>query len=507
MPRSESLRVLFIRPPFTRLKGTGQAPYYPLGIGYLTSVVNAIEGVTAKLYYPENTPAEETGYTIDKKGVFESRSISQKRYFSAVSSNDHPAWAELRAILIEYKPHIIGISLLTPEVASTAKCIEIVKRIVPECLVICGGIHPTFEPADTLAIKGVDYIVLGEGETAIARFVVAIRDNVVPSNIPGLYDGKSTSSRVFSPCEQINSLDTIPFPSRSHSFFPERFSNVAVGSIMHSRGCPWRCGFCSSRRFWQERVRFRNAQNVVEEIKSIHRQFGIRTFTFWDDAFTIDRDVTGALCEEILRMDQRIAWRTATRQDLLDDQMIRLMKRAGCVQLELGIETGSPRMLEIIRKDIDIKDTPGVIDRVNRHGIACGVFLMAGFPDETEQDLEQTLTFIKQIKPAEIVLNIFDPMPGSEQFDRAKELGLIAQNTNFSRFEYWPDAHYVAGIQPDRFNEMIGTISQYVFNYNTSLPALRRRALPELKRLFQIDKKSLFNKGMRFFSNRFFRHV
>ncbi len=496
---------MFLRPPYTRLKGIGQAPYFPLGIGYLTAVVNSIEGIEARLYYPENTPAGESGPIIDKKGVFDLRSAGQKRYFEALREGSHAVWSELLQVLRTFKPDVVGISLLTPEVASAAACIDIVKRDNPSCFIICGGVHPTFEPHGTLDIPGVDCVVMGEGETAMVQVAEAIRDGLDPAQVPGVIT-RHSPERHFTGCAQIDALDSIPFPARSSSFFPERFSDVALGSIMHSRGCPWRCGFCSSRRFWQEKVRFRKAERVVEEIEAIRSEFGIRTFTFWDDAFTIDAAITGELCEAILAMKHPIAWRTATRQDLLDDRMIRLMKRAGCVQLELGIETGSPRMLELIRKDIDLGETPGVIDRVNRHGIACGVFLMAGFPDESEEDLMNTLAFIRRIHPAEIVLNIFDPMPGSEQFERGKELGVVPREVDFMNFRYWPDAHYAAGVSRERFNELIERMSRYVFQYNTSLPALKRRALPELTRLIRIDRKALFRKGIRFLSHRLFGH-
>jgi anaerobic magnesium-protoporphyrin IX monomethyl ester cyclase len=281
---------------------------------------------------------------------------------------------------------------------------------------------------------------------------------------------------------------------------------VAMGSLMHSRGCPWRCGFCSSRRFWNERVRFRSADNVVDEILKVHKDFGIRVFTFWDDAFTIDRRLTEALCEAILRSPLKIAWRTATRLDLLDDSMLRLMRRAGCFQVELGIETGSPRMSEIIRKDIDLALAPEIIDKANRHGIACGVFLMAGFPDETRDDLLQTLAFMKRIKPAEIVLNILDPMPGSEQFDRAVELNLIHQPIDFTRFSLWPDAHFMTNISAEEFNALIEEISHYVFRYNSSRTALFRRARPEILQLMRTDRAVLLQKATRFIQRRFLRN-
>ncbi len=500
---SDVFRVLFIRPPYTRLKGFGQAPYFPLGIGYLAAVANNMEGVSAKIYYPENPGPGEQEYLVDKQNVFRMRSIGQQRYFDALDNDKHPVWNEVRQVIQDTAPDLVGISVLSAEVGSGVKITEIVKSEFPDCPVVWGGVHPSFLIAESLEYTGVDYVIAGEGETALSQLIRSLQTGSVPTDIPGVY---SAETRV-APCpvHLIRDLDTLDFPDRDNLYFPERFSPVAMGSIMHSRGCPWRCGFCSSRQFWMEKVRFRSAENVLSEIQRINRDFGVRVFTFWDDAFTADRSKTEQLCEAIIRFKPPIAWRTATRIDLLDDAMLRLMKRAGCIQLELGIETGSPRMLELIRKDIDPDAAARAIDRVSKHGIACGVFLMAGFPDETREDLKQTLQFMKRIQPAEIVLNIFDPMPGSEQYDRAIELGLLPQKPDFIKFPLWPDAHFVATMAPEEFNEIIDEISRYVFTYNSSRAALFRRAKPEILQLLRSDRKVLFTKGMRFLKRRLFK--
>ena len=128
---------------------------------------------------------------------------------------------------------------------------------------------------------------------------------------------------------------------------------------------------------------------------------------------------------------------------------------------------------------------------------------MAGFPDETREDLLQTYEFMKRIRPAEIVLNILDPMPGSEQFQRVIELGLLKEPVDYTRFPLWPDAHFVRDIEPEEFNRMIEEISAYVFRYNSSRTALIRRARPEILQLLRADRKVLLQKAFRFVKRRF----
>ncbi len=492
-------RVLLIRPPYTRLRGIGQAPYFPLGIGSMAAVLNAIPGVEAKIYYAEHPGPGEKPYIIDKKSVFESRSQAQKQYTKALQTDNHPAWVEAEHVLKNFKPDLVGLSVLTPETGSALKLTSLSKTLLPDTPVIWGGVHPSFEVSATLALPGVDYVIAGEGERTLAETVNVLRAGNDPSSIPGVF---ARNRPVGDICGRtlIENLDELPPPDHSAVLFPERFTPVAMGSLMHSRGCPWRCGFCSSRRFWNEEVRFRSAEAVVDEIRKINRDYEIRVFTFWDDAFTIDRRLTEELCEAILKSSIKIAWRTATRLDLLDDALLRLMRKAGCFQIELGIESGSPKISELIRKDIDLDSAPAIIDRANKHGIACGVFLMAGFPDETHEDLMLTLDFAKRIKPAEIVLNVFDPMPGSEQYERTVELGFLPDPIDFTHFPLWPDAHFMTNVSPDEFNRIVDKMSAYIFLYNSSRTALMRRARPEILQLLRTDRKVLFQKALRFFS-------
>ena len=149
-------RVLLIRPPYTRLRGIGQAPYFPLGIGSMAAVLNAIPGVEAKIYYAEHPGPGEKPYIIDKKSVFESRSQAQKQYTEALQTDNHPAWVEAEHILKNFKPDLVGLSVLTPETGSALKLTSLSKTLFPDTPVIWGGVHPSFEISATLALPGVE---------------------------------------------------------------------------------------------------------------------------------------------------------------------------------------------------------------------------------------------------------------------------------------------------------------------------------------------------------------
>ncbi len=495
------MKILLVRPPYTRIRGVGQTSFFPLGIGHLAAVLRQ-EGHETYIYYAENPGPGDEVPVHHKQKVFESRHEAHQQYVKSIENDELPVWQEFRNIVQEIKPDVTGISLLSVEVASSLKLTKIAKREHPETFVVWGGSHPTFMPEDCLGFDEVDAVIRGEGENTIKDLVQALESGADIQKVRGLSFklNKSFIHNNIGPL--IESLDSIPFPARDAVLFPERFPTPSMGVIMTSRGCPWRCGFCSSRIFWQKIVRFRSAENVMKEIKEVHEKYGTRYFTFWDDAFTMERDKAVRICEQIEKLRLPIFWRTATRLDLIDPPLLKLMKKAGCVQLEVGIESGSPRILDLICKDIQLSKVRSAIDMVNDHGMACGVFFMAGFPDETEEDLRLTLNTMEKLNTSEIVLNVFDPMPGSDQYERLKELDLIKEPVDWLNFALWPDAHYVKNITPERFNELIEMISVYVFKYNRSFPAIKRRAIPEIKALLKKDPKLLLNKAWRFLTKR-----
>jgi radical SAM superfamily enzyme YgiQ (UPF0313 family) len=473
----------------------GQAPFFPLGIGTIAATLRAA-GIEAHIYYPENDPPGAPPPIIDKASVFENRKAAHRRYLAALADPGLPVWRELLQVLERLDPDVVGVSVLSSEVGSALMVSRLAKEQRPDRLVVWGGVHPSFLPDECLSYPEVDVVVRGEGEQTMLELCQAWNHRSI-DGIPGISHRRGNRIVHEPDRELIADLDSLPLPAREAALFPERFNQAAWGALITSRGCPWRCGFCSSRLFWHKIVRFRSPANVVAEIREVQRRFGIHSFIFWDDAFTMEMDRSLALCEEILAANLRITWRTATRIDLLSPRLLRLMRRAGCTQVEVGVESGSPRMLRAMVKDIEIEQVPEKLELVRKHGIACGTFFMAGFPGETEEDLRQTHALMQRIRPAEIVLNVFDPMPGSELFEEARRLGLLPDPIDWTAFPLWPDAHYVKNIPPQRFTELVEAMAADVFRYNRSPGALYRRIKPEAIHLLLRDRRTLWEKMAR----------
>ena len=495
------MRTLLVRPPNTRLKGIGQSPYFPLGLGYISAVLRD-NGVESKLYHAENPRLKCESVVLDAEATFDFRSASYRRYLDSMKNDDHYVWKEVEETLRSYRPDIVGISLLSVEVATALKVSQIVKRYNEKCTVVWGGLHPTFLPNDCLKNNEVDFVIRGEGEHPMLELCRALEKGQKPSGVPSL-SLRQNGEIVHNPlCEPIANLDDIPLPARDNVLYPESFDFKSLGSMIISRGCPFRCSFCSSRNFWDKKVRFRSPENIVKEIAFLKKEYGTKHIMFWDDSFTINKDTINRYLRAIRESGLDINWKTATRADLIDEELLDVMKKSGCVKLEIGVESGSDRIKKVICKDVTNDQIKRAFTMINKRGIGSGAFFMAGFPDETLEDLEQTFNLMKELNATEIAFNIFDPMPGSSEYDKCIKLGLIPEHPDWNDFPFWPDAHYVRNISREDFSAYANMMAKWLFKRNNSFKSKFMRNKQLFMYLLMNDPKFLLKKIYRFIQRR-----
>lgn len=495
------MKILLIKPPYTRLKGVGQAPYFPLGLGYIASVLRD-NGFEVKIYHAENPREKNEEIILDAEVGFDFRSIGNRKYLDSIKNPDHYVWREVKDTLESYNPDIVGISLLSVEVASALKISQICRQYNDKCYIVWGGLHPTFLPSDCLMNKEVDFVIRGEGEYPMLELCRSLQQGSKISGVPNL--SYRNNGEIFhnETAGLINNIDDVPFPARDSILYQESFDFKSFGSMIISRGCPFRCSFCSSRNFWDNKVRFRSSENIIREIKTIKKDYGTKFIMFWDDSFTINRSIIEKYCQALIDADLRINWKTATRADLIDEDLLNVMKKSGCVKLEIGVESGSDRMKKIIYKDVTNEQIKLAFTLINKSGIGSGAFFMAGFPDETIEDLEQTFQLMKELDATEIAFNIFDPMPGSTDYHKCIERGLIPKNPNWNNFPFWPDAHYVSNISREDFTKYANTIAKWLFNWNNSLKIKFRRNKHFILFMIKNDPGFLLKKGYQFIKQR-----
>ena len=493
--------VLLIKPPYTRLRAAGQAPTFPLGLGYIAAALEQ-NGFQTGIYNAEIPSPEDKPLAIDKKSVFDQRSRGHRRYQEVLKQDNFHVWKEIADLLRKTRPGLVGLSLLTVEAGAARKVSALVREILPETPVVWGGVHPTFCTGDCLRYPEVDYVIRGEGEeiaVALSRALISGKNSI--TQLKGVSFKENGQIRHNPPAEPMESLDRYPVPARHLLLNMNKQQVSSLGGMILSRGCPWSCSFCSSPQFWGRRVRFRSTRAILREMSGLIEEYGIRSFTFWDDSCTLNRKSMAALCRGILDRKIKATWKTATRIDLLDRDMLALMRNAGCIQLQLGIESGSPNMSKQICKEIDLSRVPDALQQINEAGIASGAFFMAGFPEETEEDLELTFRMIRELKSTETVLNIFDPMPGSPIFRQVLDLGLLQEPVDWCDFPLWPDRDFLSAMSREAFDDRVEKISAWIFQYNARPINFFRRIKPELSYFIKNDPLYLAGRIRRFLSH------
>ena len=457
------MKILLIRPPYARLRSSGAKPCFPLGLGYIASVLKQ-HGYETSLYHADNPRSKEEQIFSDPEAGFKTRVDSYRRYLDSLKDNDHFVWKEIKETFEIQNPDIVGVSLLSAEVGSALKVSQICKEVNKKCHIVWGGVHPTFLAEDCLKYGEVDFVIRGEGEYAMTELCQAL--STFDKN---LFDIRGLSYRRNGTVvhnddrDLIEDLDEIPFPAWDTLLYPETFDYKSLISIIISRGCPFRCSFCASRSFWRRKVRFRSPENMIKEVKLLKETYGINYFMIWDDSFTINKDIVKKYCNALIESKLRIAWKASTRADLIDEPLLKLMKKAGCRKLEVGVESGSDRIKKMICKDVSNEQIINAFEIIKKIGIGSGAFFMAGFPEETLEDLRLTFELMHELKADELFFNIFDPMPGTPEYEKCIKLGLLPKDADWNKFLFWPCAHYSVNIEKEEFTKYVHIIAKWLY--------------------------------------------
>jgi len=321
----------------------------------------------------------------------------------------------LKRRLLKDEPDIIGFTAMTHEIDYTAEAAEEIKGILPKSVIVIGGVHATALPRETLVNYPVFNIaVFGEGEYTAYELVCALEQDLDLNGIKGIAFRRGTEISVNGPREWIRNLDELPFPA--WDFFPR----AKEYPIFCSRGCPFQCVFCM--RVLGNRVRMRSAENVVEEIERLVRDYNIRRLLFRDETFTVNKKYVVELMNLIVKkgLHKRIKWMAQTRIDLVDYEILLKMKEAGCNELDLGIESGNPDILKIIKKGITPEEAVNAVSLVKKVGIKCNSFFILGHPFETIQTVHDTINLATKLNTKNVAFGIMVPYPGTEVYQMAK---------------------------------------------------------------------------------------
>ncbi len=369
--------------------------------------------------------------------------------------------SDLGQELMRIKPHIVGISFMTNQYEEAIEVSKIVKNINSKIPVIVGGPHATALPGETLESGSVDFVVIGEGEETMRQLVSELLRGANDFElVAGIAYKKNSKLLVTERREFIQDLDSIPFPAW-HLLPIERYSILASGanvkkkvlSILSSRGCPSQCIFCDSHTIFGRKYRGRSAVNIFAEILHLKDSYDISQFDFVDDTITVDKKRIMELCSLIIKRGLNIKWMCNSRVNTVNLEMLELMKRAGCVRIDLGVESGDKNVLKVIKKGITVEQIRSVHDLAHKVGIETTTFIMVGNLGEDFSSVKKTVELVKNIITDDVNVAIATPFPGTELYQIAKARGWL-RVTDWSRYVTAPT--YLIDYRPVMVTDKMG---------------------------------------------------
>ena len=319
------------------------------------------------------------------------------------------------------RPKIVGIQVMF---SMKEKALQIAEFLRKDCeLLVAGGPLPTSDPEEFLGTF--DVVVVGEGEETMLELAHATQSGMDLRNVRGIALKEKNRMKMTPHRSYIHSLDAIPFPSREFfdnaaykNYYLKNFGYTTT-SIITSRGCPFKCDFCS-RPVFGNRFRSRTAVNIVDEVEAVYR-LGYHEIWFADDCFTLDRKRLLGICDELVRRHLSIGWECLSRVDTVDIAVAKKMRQAGCTRVFFGIESGNDSILKIMKKQATVKQAKEAVHIFKKAGIRVGAFFILGYPGENDSTIMDTVRLASSLPLDYLSFTFPYPIPGTPLFDRLKD--------------------------------------------------------------------------------------
>ncbi len=349
---------------------------------------------------------------------------------------------------------VAGFQTYTYSVKLVQEGLKTVKSLNPKVIRIIGGAHPSGEPEESMAyLKEADFGFRGEAEKSLPKLLKKLNgDNgeYQFEDIPNLI-WRENGKVFYNPLQPIEDLDSVGIPSWD-LINPNDYPNAPIGAfvknfplatISTSRGCPFACTFCANPAIMGRRTRARNIETVLEEMQLLYNDYGVREFQIIDESFTSKRDVAAGVCKEIIKKGLKVtlSFPNGVRLSSLDEELLKLLEKAGCYSLGLGIESGSERTLKEMKKGQSLKEIRDKVDLIQRvTKIRMTGFFIIGFPEEGKEDILESIKLAKELPLSRAQFTILLPVPGSEVYNKLKRKGQL-NNVSFRDITYWNVIH------------------------------------------------------------------
>jgi anaerobic magnesium-protoporphyrin IX monomethyl ester cyclase len=431
----EVKKVLLLFPPAYTIKSARDInPLPPIGIGMLASIL------------------EKNNYQVGILDCLvrgwdqEEETLANKDIVRVGMTDD-----QIEEYIKEFKPDVVGVScMFSVQHKVYPQIFAAIKSANANIITVAGGAHVTVCSKEVLEDPNCDYVISGESEESLVDFLEVLQGRKTFESVDGLGWVKENTDYVINPkLKWIEDLDSLPFPAYHLIGLEQYFGLESSHGIRHekeyapivtSRGCPAKCTFCSANKMFGYKFRTRSAQNVLDELWFLKKTYGIKEIMFEDDNVTASRKH----CTELFQMmiDQKIDLRWDTPNGVgmwtLTDDIIDLMKEAGCVKINFPIESGDQEILKnVIKKPLDLKRTKNLFKRCQDIGLDYGTFLVVGMPGEKIEDIWTSFKFCAEVGSYSPHVSVATPYPGTELYEQCKE------NDYFSR-DYALDGLFIS---------------------------------------------------------------
>jgi radical SAM superfamily enzyme YgiQ (UPF0313 family) len=320
---------------------------------------------------------------------------------------------KIREILAQKKADIVGISVFNANRWGGVETARIVREVSPGAKIVFGGVGATFLWDHLLRnFREIDYVVLGEGEYTFLQ-LVRFLEKGSPGDVAairGIAFRKGSQIVRTVPADPVQDLDKLPNPAR---YFTYKHLSL-------TRGCPGNCSYCGSPRFWGHRVRFHSVSYFVDQLELLYRK-GISFFYISDDIFTMKKDLAIAVCKEILSRGLSISWYAISHVNSVDEEILYWMRKAGCIQISYGVESGSEKIRKRLNKRIGNEQVKRAFSLTTRYGILARAYIIYACPGESTATISETEELIREIKPLSVLFYVLRVFPGTALYDEVKE--------------------------------------------------------------------------------------
>jgi radical SAM superfamily enzyme YgiQ (UPF0313 family) len=403
---ARSLKVLLLYPPPWKISGQGQASYGRAG---------PPPDYQAGDLDPDFHQAPYGLFTLGANAVRAGHSVK-------VLNLSAYAWPEVERVVSALQPDVVGLSCWTANRRGVGYVADLVKAKHPVTAVIVGGPHATPLAKEMLMYHpSIDAVVTGEGERSFVEILSRVGAGTSLRGVVGAWTRGESGPEEGPEQRNIDDLDTLACP---HLLYGTHI-------VMTSRGCPWQCTFCGAETSWGRGFRAHSEGYVLDALESALDRLPVRMIQIKDDTFTTNKKRVIKLCQGMRERKLRFLWSCDTRVDVLNEELLKEMRLAGCERLSLGVESGSQRILDAIQKKITVEEIVAATRMAKKFGIKVRFYMMLGNRGETRESFHETLEFLQRAEPHGYIFSCLSIYPGTTDFVDAEASGTVTRDSYF----------------------------------------------------------------------------